>query len=479
MAKVNRIVTRDRRNGKSVPKWRVVWREPVRDEFGVQIRGKYRNRSKDYASYAEAEARKDELNAARHTIGTTALTEQRKAGELPLGYYARAWLDEQTTRVASGKVKQRTVDEYARLLRCYVLPELGGCAVASITPARCEQFLAALVRQPSRQGDREPLSPGTVKHAWDVLRRVLRHAVKHKAIPVNPCTAVDFTGNRATGDRERFEHHPLTAAQVGALSAAIAGHPPADYIGPALPAYPVYGLMVEFMAYTGLRAAEVSGLQVADIAFAPSADPAALKATVNVRRTAHRKGGQWVSGTLKSKASRRAVPLPPWLATKMADYLAEHPRADEPTAPLWPSRRNGGGYRAEGQRYAVPLDWSQPLALGSFYDTIMKPALEAIGLPASRPARTADDGTPIPATRGVRVHDLRHTAAVLYLSVGVHFMRVSQLLGHATYTVTLDTYGDWIEQDDNAPAPLPAPPTPGTVPATVVSATTLFGRRAT
>ena len=41
-------------------------------------------------------------------------------------------------------------------------------------------------------------------------------------------------------------------------------------------------------------------------------------------------------------------------------------------------------------------------------------------------------------------------------------MQVSKWLGHATYTVTLDTYGDWIEQDDNAPAPLPAPPVPST-----------------
>jgi integrase len=41
---------------------------------------------------------------------------------------------------------------------------------------------------------------------------------------------------------------------------------------------------------------------------------------------------------------------------------------------------------------------------------------------------------------------------VVCLSAGVHFIRVSQLLGHATYTVTLDTYGDWIEQDDTAAA---------------------------
>ncbi|WP_308160109.1 hypothetical protein [Mycolicibacterium goodii] len=146
----------------------------------------------------------------------------------------------------------------------------------------------------------------------------------------------------------------------------------------------------------------------------------------------------------------------------MADYLADtHPRADEPTAPLWPSRKNGGGYRAAGERYAVPLDWSQPLAVGVFYDTIMKRALEAIGLPASRPATSATaTASARPAVRGVRVHDLRHTAAVLYLSAGVHFMRVSQILGHGTYTVTLDTYGDWIEQNDTAPDRLPAPPTP-------------------
>ena len=151
----------------------------------------------------------------------------------------------------------------------------------------------------------------------------------------------------------------------------------------------------------------------------------------------------------------------------MADYFTgTHPRAAEPTAPLWPSRRNGGGYRREGERYAVPLDWAQPLALGSFYDTIMKPALEAIGLPASRPATA---GTP--ATKGVRLHDLRHTAAVLYLSAGMHFMRVSQLLGHATYTLTLDTYGDYIPQHgpgDTAPEP-PGPEQPAELPINVIN----------
>ena len=230
--------------------------------------------------------------------------------------------------------------------------------------------------------------------------------------------------------------------------------PPEDYRGPAVPAYAVYALMVEFMAYTGLRASEVAGLEVGDLVFAPGP-----RCSVNVRRTKERKDGVWVVGTRKSKKSRRTVPLPPWLAGRMADYLAEtHPHADEPNAPLWPSRRNGGGYRATGERYAVPLDWSQPLAMGTFYDTILKPALEAVGLPASRPA-TAN----APATRGVRLHDLRHTFAVLQLSAGTHFMQVSKWLGHSTFTLTLDVYGDYIpEQDGGAANTLPEPPAPAT-----------------
>ena len=94
--------------------------------------------------------------------------------------------------------------------------------------------------------------------------------------------------------------------------------------------------------------------------------------------------------------------------------------------------------------------------MGTFYDTIMKPALEAIGVPASRPA--TDD---TPAVRGVRLHDLRHTFAVLQLSAGTHFMQVSQWLGHSTYTLTLGVYGDYIlEQDGGAPNNLPEPTAP-------------------
>ncbi len=40
----------------------------------------------------------------------------------------------------------------------------------------------------------------------------------------------------------------------------------------------------------------------------------------------------------------------------------------------------------------------------------------------------------------IRFHDLRHTCATLLLSKGVHAKFVQELLGHASISITLDTY---------------------------------------
>ncbi|WP_433524880.1 hypothetical protein ACQPZ2_07505 [Nocardia pseudovaccinii] len=326
---------------------------------------------------------------------------------------------------------------------------------------------------------------------------------------------MDFDTNRATGDHEQFEHHPLTPTQVAQLSAAVAGEQvttprAADSPTPdRLPAYPIYGL-VDFLAYTVLRAGENTGLEVQDLEFhvipaRPKTNgangSAVIRCTAHIRRTNTRKGKRRVSSTPKSKRSKRGVPLPAWLAARMYAYLhggpgsdptLRHLRSAEPTAPLWPSRENGGGYRAKGQRYSVPLDWSPPMAMGSFYsfyDTILKPALVAVGLPVSAPEVPATNTAPaVPATRGVRLHDLRHTFAVMQLMAGTHYMQVSKWLGHSTFTLTLNTYGDWIPEEEggagnNLPEPpsaLPAAqnvtdsPAPESLPGNVVP---LFGRR--
>src|SRR5258705_6042311 len=88
----------------------------------------------------------------------------------------------------------------------------------------------------------------------------------------------------------------------------------------------------------GLRAAEVQGLEVRDLILTTGPD-GATRGSVRVQRTKSRRKREWVTGTPKSKTSKRTVPLPDWLAERMADYLANvHPHADHPTAILWARR---------------------------------------------------------------------------------------------------------------------------------------------
>lgn len=48
----------------------------------------------------------------------------------------------------------------------------------------------------------------------------------------------------------------------------------------------------------------------------------------------------------------------------------------------------------------------------------------------------------------------------MQLMAGIHFMQVSKWLGHSTFTLTLNTYGDWIPEEEggagnNLPEPHP------------------------
>lgn len=438
MAYIRSYDTKQKRKGKPVKRYEVVWREAATDPTTGLPTGKMRSRQESYSNRETAEAREAELNNAKYTTGTATLGDQRKAGKETFGHYAAAWLDAERLRASTdSNVRVETVDGYARRLAVYALPEFGGKAIASITSTQCEQFLAGLVAR--------GITPATLKHHRDVTRRVFAYAMGKKALTSNPFDSVAFSGRSAA--RRNKRHHPLTAEQVGAVAKSIGER------------YPVYELFTLFAAYTGLRAEELAGCEVRDLVFKPGANGTA--AEIGVRRSKKRAGGQWVEDKLKSKTSARTVALPGWLAGRMADYLADdHERGDDPTAPLWPNRALGGA-RRRGCRAIAPLDYSEPVDPGAFYKNLFRPALEAVGLPASRPAYTDDDGNAVPATLGVRLHDLRHTAATLWLSAGVHFMQVSKWLGHSTYTLTLDVYGDYIpETDGGAINPLPEPVAP-------------------
>jgi integrase len=222
-----------------------------------------------------------------------------------------------------------------------------------------------------------------------------------------------------------------------------------------------------------LRAGELAGLEIGDLRLGPAP-------SIAVRRTKRKVKGGWETGTAKSRKSRRTVPLDSWLVDDLRAYLATHPRRGEPDAPLFPARygRNAPGVPRSALTASpdnpAPLDsynWAVPLEPGTCYSNYFRPALASVGLPASAPA--TDDA---PAVRGVRLHDLRHSFAVISLSAGAHCMQVSKWLGHESYVTTLTIYADYIDTAEGGKAvPLARP----TAPAKAADNVVQFRRRTT
>ena len=111
---------------------------------------------------------------------------------------------------------------------------------------------------------------------------------------------------------------------------------------------------------------------------------------------------------------------------------------------MFPGRLDLAAAKAQGRNVkdsADRFDWANPVDLNNVYKRFMQPAEAACELPAARS------------------HDLRHSFAVNLLSASppVDFKRVSKWLGHSTFSLTLDVYGDYINEDISQPAGLSRP----------------------
>jgi integrase len=225
-----------------------------------------------------------------------------------------------------------------------------------------------------------------------VLSLILDMAVKDGRLARNVAHGVNLPRNH------RPEHRYLTHDQVEDL-AYECGYPsdPSKYSSLDTRANETYRLVVLFLAYTGVRFGEMAALRVARL------DLHRQRAVIAESVTpVQGKGLVW--GTTKTH-QRREVPIPRFLAAELAEHI-KGKRLDELVF---------GGIRK-----------GQPLRVSTF-GTAFTAAARAIGVPDLHP------------------HQLRHTAASLAIASGADVKVVQQMLGHASATMTLDTYGHLFE----------------------------------
>jgi len=179
---------------------------------------------------------------------------------------------------------------------------------------------------------------------------------------------------------QRREMHFLDAVQVEQLADAIDSR---------------FATLVRVAAYTGLRPCELVALRVGRLDL--------LRGTVRVAEAAPEVAGRLEWGGVKTHEAR-TVRLPRFLCDELGAYLADRP------------------YGPEDLVFTAPL--GGPLRESKFIPGYFKPAVAAVGLSPT-----------------LRFYDLRHAAASLLIREGASVKAVQKQLGHATASITLDTYG--------------------------------------
>jgi integrase len=275
-----------------------------------------------------------------------------------------------------GNVRHRTLDNYRMHVRCHIIPALGRIKLKVLSSAHVQ----ALYRAKLDTG----LASSTVRYTHAVLHRALKQAVRWGLVPRNVCEAVDLP------KLERAEVNALSPTQVRDLLSAARGD--------RLEA--LYVLAV----HTGLRIGELLGLRWADV----DLEAGKLRVARQLQRV---RGGGGLAFSPTKNSSRRTIKLTGTAVEALRRHRAR--QAEEKFA-------IGSLYSNQDLIFASTI--GTPLEASNIMNRSFKPLLKRAGLTE------------------IRFHDLRHTAATLLLSRGVHPKLVQELLGHATITQTMDTY---------------------------------------
>jgi integrase len=262
-------------------------------------------------------------------------------------------------------------------------------------PLKLKAVTPAHIRGLYRNKLSSGLSPRTVQYIHVTLHKALKQAVLDGLIPQKTAEAVKPPQVR------REEMRPLTPEQVKALLEAARGD--------RLEA--LYLLAVT----TGLRQGELLGLKWEDVDLE--------EGKLQVRRTlATAKGGPALTAP-KTIKSRRSVSLTRSSVDALKSHLKRQLEEIDRAGSLW--QENGLIFASEE---------GQPLKRRNVTNCKFRSLCKRAGL----------------AT--IRFHDLRHTCATLLPGRNVNPKIVSEMLGHASIAITLDTYSHVLPNMQNEAA---------------------------
>ena len=224
-------------------------------------------------------------------------------------------------------------------------------------------------------------TPTLRAHAYGLLRTILGTAVHDGIIAANP---VHIRG--AGGSKRVHKIKPLSLPELEVLVANMPER---------------LRLLVLLAAWCGLRFGELTELRRSDVDV--------RNGRLRVRRAVVHVDGKAIVGTPKSDAGMRDVAIPPHLTPLVKAHITAHAEFGRDGL-LFPA--TGGGH----------------LAPSSLYGRAPTRTRAGWGFYAARVAAKRPD---------LRVHDLRHTGAVLAAQTGATLAELMSRLGHSTAAAAL------------------------------------------
>ena len=297
----------------------------------------------------------------------------------------------------AGRVKPGTWNAYESRVRVQIVPRIGALRLQELTPADVDRLLDGMAA--------DGRSPKTIKNTFGILKKALGDAVRLELLARNVCDAVDAP----TVGRAAFDAWTLEEVQSFLTAIADDEH---------LAAWLVF-------INTGMRAGEVAGLTWANTDLED--------ATLAVRWSYTESRGQTLWSGPKTKKGTRRVALDAATVEALRRWRTRQTELRLAAGPAW-------------QRTVVD-SYGQAMSGVVFTHadgTIIRPQTWRRWL-----TRLCDAN----GIRPVSPHALRHTLATLALQRSetmADMKALSDRLGHATISFTLDRYADFLPDRDRA-----------------------------
>jgi integrase len=291
-------------------------------------------------------------------------------------YLTREWLP-----AIEATIRPTTYRSYVQHVECHICPHIGSVQLQKLSGAAINALYAKLAVSGKRNG-KDGLKALSIRHVHAVLHRSLKDAVRWGRLSRSPADTADPPRVGSA-----HEMRTWSAQQLKAFLEATRD----DRLSP----------LWHLLAMTGMRRGEALGLRWEDVDLEAG--------RIAVRRALIPNGREVVISEPKTARGRRSIALDPETVLVLRAQAAR---------------------QLEEQQASTT--WSETGLLFTREDgEALHPEV------ASRYFRQAVKRAMLPA---IRLHDLRHTHATLALRAGIHPKVVSERLGHATISITLDTY---------------------------------------